>query len=162
MLAVRYLYVLALVIWLGGMIVAGAIVAPATFRVLESADPTTGRVLAGQVFGEILKRFNLVAYAAAAVLLLALVVQRLVGPRPRAAGIRAGIIVLMLGATMYSGLVLTPRIDALQRAVSGPVNRLPADDARRQEFDRLHGISETLLSAAAFGGLLLLGWETRE
>lgn len=160
--AVRYLYILALVVWLGGMLVAGAVVAPATFGVLERWNPTLGRVLAGQVFGEVLSRFHQVAYAAGAVLLLTLTVQRLIGPRPRAYGVRAGLIVLMLGMTMYSGLVVSPRIDGVQRTVEGPVNRLPANDARRQEFDHLHGLSSMLLTAAAVGGLVLIAWETRE
>src|SRR5262245_34702318 len=83
MRAVRYLYVLALVIWLGGMTVAGLIVAPVTFRVLEAWNPTTGRVLAGDVFGAVLSRITLVAYGAALLMFLALTLQRLVGPRPR-------------------------------------------------------------------------------
>lgn len=160
--AVRYLYILALVIWLGGMLVAGAVVAPATFGVLEQWNAAIGRVLAGQVFGEVLARFHLVAYAAGAILLVTLTVQRLIGPRPRAYGVRAGLVVLMLGATMYSGLVVSPRIDAIQRTVDGPVNRLPADDPRRDEFDRLHRLSEMLMMAAAAGGLVLLAWEIRE
>lgn len=160
--AVRYLYILALVVWLGGMLVAGAVVAPATFGVLEGWNPTQGRILAGQVFGEVLSRFHLVAYAAGVVLLVTLTVQRLVGPRPRAYGVRAGLIALMLGATMYSGLIVSPRIDRVQRAVEGPVNRLPLDDPRRQEFDGLHRLASMLLTAAAVGGLVLIAWETRE
>jgi uncharacterized membrane protein len=160
--AVRYLYILALVTWLGGMLVAAAVVAPATFEVLEHWDPKTGRVLAGQVFGEILRRFHVLAYAAASVLLVTLTVQRLIGPRPRASGIRAGIIATMLGAMAYSGFIVIPQVEALQRSVEGPVNRLPAADPRRQEFDRLHGLSSMLLSATAIGGLLLLAWEIRE
>ena len=52
MLALRYVYVLALVVWLGGMVVLGAIVAPATFQVLQASAPATGRALAGAVFGD--------------------------------------------------------------------------------------------------------------
>ena len=37
MLALRYAYVLALVIWLGGMVVLGALVAPATFKTAYDA-----------------------------------------------------------------------------------------------------------------------------
>ena len=45
MLALRYLYVLALVVWLGGMVVLGAIIAPATFQVLQARAPEIGRAL---------------------------------------------------------------------------------------------------------------------
>ena len=41
MLALRYVYVLALVVWLGGMVILGALDAPTTFQVLEQAVPST-------------------------------------------------------------------------------------------------------------------------
>ena len=162
MRALRYLYVLALVLWLGGMTIAGLVVAPVTFGVLEAWNPTTGRVLAGDVFGAVLERVSLVAYLAGGLMFVVLTVQRLLGPRPRAYGIRVGIITVMLGLTMYADLVSAPRIDELQSQVSGPMNQLPTDDARRVEFDRLHTLSTALIMAAIGGGLVLLGWETRE
>ena len=45
MLGLRYLYVLALVVWLGGMVVLGAVVAPTTFQVLQASAPANGRAL---------------------------------------------------------------------------------------------------------------------
>jgi uncharacterized membrane protein len=162
MRSLRYLYVLALVLWLGGMAIAGLVVAPVTFAVLEAWNPATGRVLAGDVFGAVLERLSLIAYAAGIVMFVVLTVQRLLGPRPRSYGIRVGIIGLMLALTMYADMVAAPRIDELQSQVSGPMNRLDAGDARRVEFDRLHGLSTTLIVMAIGGGLVLLGWETRE
>ena len=158
----RYLYVLALVLWLGGMAIAGLVFAPVTFSILQDWNPTTGRVLAGNVFGAVLRRMNLIAYAAAAVMFVVLTVQRLLGPRPHAYGIRIGLIALMLALTMYSGLVATPRIDELQAQVVGPMNQLAVDDPRRVEFDGLHGLSTMLVMGSIVGGLVLLGWETRE
>jgi uncharacterized membrane protein len=156
------LYVLALVLWLGGIAIAGLVVAPVTFAVLEAWNPATGRVLAGDVFGAVLERLSLIAYAAGIVMFVVLTVQRLLGPRPRSYGIRVGIIALMLALTMYADMVAAPRIDELQSQVGGPMNQLAADDARRVEFDRLHGLSTTLIVMAIGGGLVLLGWETRE
>lgn len=162
MLVLRYLYLLALVVWLGGMAVAGLVVAPTTFAVLEAWDPSSGRVLAGRVFGAVLDRVHLIGYAAAVAMLIALTIQRALGPRPRHYGIRAGLLGLMLGFTVYSGVVLAPRIDGLQAQVVGPMNQLPADDARRVEFDGLHRLSTWLVSATLLGGLVLLTWEARE
>ena len=158
----RYLYVLALVVWLGGMAVAGLIVAPVTFSVLESWNPTTGRTLAGDVFGAVLARMNLVAYTAAGLMFVVLTVQRLLGPRPRSYGIRVALIVTMVAFTMYSGIVAAPRIDELQSSVAGPIAHLAPDDQRRIEFDWLHRLSTSLATATIVGGLVLLGWETRE
>ena len=162
MRSLRYLYVLALVLWLGGMAIAGLVVAPVTFGVLEAWNPSTGRVLAGDVFGAVLERISLIAYVAGGLMFLVLTVQRLLGPRPRSYGIRVGIIAVMLALTMYADMVAAPRIDELQSQVSGPMNQLDAGDARRVEFDRLHGLSTALIMSAIGGGLVLLGWETRE
>jgi hypothetical protein len=162
MRALRYLYVLSLVVWLGGMTAAGLVVAPVTFGVLEAWDPATGRVLAGQVFGSVLARLHLVAYAAAAVMLLVLTSQRILGPRPASYGIRMALVAGMLAATLYSGAILAPQIDRLQAEVKGPMNRLPPEDPRRLAFDRAHRWSTSLVTATLAGGLILLVWESRE
>jgi Domain of unknown function (DUF4149) len=162
MRALRYLYVLALALWLGGMSTAGLIVAPTTFGVLEAWDGVKGRMLAGDVFGAVLGRLNLVAYAAAIVMMLILTIQRVLGPRPKAYGIRMGLLALMLGATLYSGSILAPQIDQLQVEVNGPMNQLPERDPRRIAFDKAHQLSTSLVIATLVGGLILLGWESRE
>jgi len=162
MLALRYVYVLALVIWLGGMIVLGALVAPTTFQILQVSEPTAGRELAGEVFGAIIARFHYVAYSAGALLLLSLTAMAVLGPRPRAYAVRSGIIVATLGVSLYSGTAVLGRIDAIQREVTGPVSRLPSDDARRRQFDQLHRLSERLMMLNMAGAMLLLYWETRE
>lgn len=162
MRAVRYLYVLALALWLGGMALAGFVVAPTVFSVLQAWNASTGRVLAGNLFGEILRRLYLLGGFAAAVMFLALTVQRIIGPRPKAYGVRAALIVLMFGLTAYAGYVIQPRIEALQNEAGKPMIELPADNPRRTEFDALHGLSTTLLSLTMVGGLALVAWETRE
>jgi hypothetical protein len=158
----RYIYLLGLVAWLGGMAAAGSIVAPLTFRVLERWNADTGRVLAGEVFGAILARMHLVAYVAGGIMFVALTIRRVLGPRPRSYGIRAGLLAVMVALTIYSGVIIAPRIDAIQAEVHGPMSKTPADDPRRIEFDRLHATSTVLVTATLIGGLLLLGWEVRE
>ncbi len=114
MLAVRYLALLALVVWLGGLIVVGSLVAPSTFRVLEANDPATGRVLAGAVVGDILQRFQVLAYACGAVLLACLAIMKIVGPPPRAFPLRAAIAVLMLAMAVGSGVLISGGIESVQ------------------------------------------------
>ena len=63
MVLLRYLYVVALVLWVGGLVVAGALVAPSVFGVLQAWNAAEGRVLAGQVFGEVLLRLTWLSYA---------------------------------------------------------------------------------------------------
>ncbi len=124
MLMLRYAYVLALAVWLGGMVVLGAIVAPSVFQVLPAYAPVAGRALAGAVFGTVLQRFHYVAYASGGVLLVTLVGMALLGPRPRSFAIRAAIIAVMLGVALYSGVVVLGEIDTLQRelAATSPGN----------------------------------------
>jgi uncharacterized membrane protein len=162
MVALRYAYVLALVVWLGGMLVLGALVAPTTFQILQAIEPTTGRELAGEVFGVVVGRFHAVAYAAGGLMLATLTAMAVLGPRPRAFAARSGLLVLMLAIAVYSGRVVIARIDRIQRAVGGPVSRLEADDARRLQFDALHRLSERLMLVNVLGALALLYWEARE
>jgi hypothetical protein len=162
MFVLRYLYILALGVWLGGMAVAGLVVAPTTFAVLEAWNPMEGRVLAGEVFGSILAQLHHIFYGAAMVMLLTLTVRRLLGPRPVAYGIRASIIALMLGLTLASGFGVSPRVEAMQREIGGSVASLPESDPRRSSFYQLHGLSNLLLSATLVGALLLVFWESRE
>ena len=162
MLALRYVYVLGLVIWLGGMLTLGALVAPTTFQVLESSEPVAGRALAGDVFGSMLSRFHYVAYAAGILLLATLAAMRLVGPRPDAFGLRAAIVGAMLAITLYSGFVVLRRIEAVQREAGGLPSRLPATNALRIRFDELHELSTRLMFLSIAGALVLLYWEARE
>jgi uncharacterized membrane protein len=162
MLALRYVYVLALVVWLGGMVLLGALVAPTTFEVLQASAPATGRALAGDLFGAILSRFHYVAYGAGAILLVTLAVMAVLGPRPASYAIRSAIIVVMLGVAGYSGFVVLRRVDAIQREVGRLPSQLPAGDARRTEFDALHQLSTRLMMLNMAGALVLLYWEARE
>ena len=164
MLALRYVYILALVVWLGGMIVLGAVVAPTTFQVLETREPIVGRVLAGAVFGTALGRFQYVAYACGGLVLVTLAVMAVLGPRPAGFAMRSAIATVMLGIALYSGFVVFRNIDVLQRDIGASVSpsALPTSDARRMRFDHLHQLSTRLMMVNVFGALVLLYWQARE
>ncbi|MBI4264804.1 MAG: DUF4149 domain-containing protein [Acidobacteria bacterium] len=162
MLGLRYVYVLALVVWLGGMVILGALVAPTTFQVLQASAPASGRALAGEVFGTLIARFHYVAYVAGALLLLTLAAMAVLGPRPRSFALRCALVAGMLAVALYSGLSVLGRIDGLQRDVGGLVSSLPPDDERRVRFDQLHQLSVNLMLVNMAGALVLLYWEARE
>lgn len=170
---------LALAVWLGGMIVLGAVVAPALFSTLGALDPVSGRVFAGEGFGAVLRRFHYVAYASGAVLLVTLSAMALLGPRPRSFAIRTAIVTVMLAVAAYSGVLVLGEIDAIQQdiAASSPApqssdatvaarHRLPsslaATDPRRIRFDQLHVLSTRLMMINIVAGLVLLVWEARD
>lgn len=162
MLALRYVYVLALALWLGGMVVLGAVVAPTTFQVLQASEPDSGRLLGGAVFGAILARFHYVAYGAGTLALVSLAAMALLGPRPRGFAVRSAIVALMLLLALYSGFVVLGEVNAIQQEVVGLPSSLPAGDARRLRFDELHQRSTELMMVNIIGALVLLYWEARE
>src|SRR6188508_1325297 len=155
MVLLRYLYVVALVLWVGGLIVAGALVAPSVFGVLQAWNQSEGRVLAGQVFGNVLLRLTWLSYAMGVIMFVTLTLHRLLGARPVKYGVRVGIMGVMLVMMLAMGFYIMAQ-------VKGPVSGLEATDPLRVEFDRLHGLSNILFSITAIGGLALCFWETRE
>ena len=162
MRALRYVYILALVVWLGGMVVLGAIVAPATFQVLQANAPANGRELGGAVFTVILERFHYVAYASGGLLLVTLAAMALLGPRPSGLAVRVTLVTVMLAVALYSGVVVLRNADGIRREVGGLPSHLPASDARRIRFDELHVLSTRLMMVNLVGALALLFWEARE
>src|SRR5262245_65259434 len=132
MLALRYAAVLALVVWVGGLVTLGALAAPAAFEVL-GARGAEGRALAGSVVGETLRRFNLVAYLCAAVVLLTLTVRGVLGPRPRRFAVRIGGLLVMTAAAMYAGVVVAPQIARAQQIIGVAPSTLDPADPRRIE-----------------------------
>lgn len=156
------MYILALVVWLGGMVVLGAVVAPATFQVLQANAPATGRELGGAVFTTILERFHYVAYGAGALLLVTLALMAVLGPRPRHLAVRLSLITAMLAIALYSGAVVLRSAENIRHEVGGLPSRLPEGDARRVRFDELHALSTRLMMINLAGALALLFWEARE
>jgi hypothetical protein len=144
------------------MVVLGLLVAPSTFGVLEASDPVSGRVLAGAVFGEVMRRFHLLAYGCGAILLVCLFVIKFVGPPPDGFIVRAGIAAAMLVLALYSGVRVSRGIAEIQSRVSGPISGLPDTDPRRVRFDRLHSMSTMLMTVNTGLGFVLLFWYARE
>lgn len=162
MLALRFVALLTLVIWVGGLLVLGAIAAPSIFDVLAATQVDNGRMLAGALFGEILRRFHMVSYLAGGLLLATLILRKVLGPGPRRFAWRAGLATVMLAASAYSGFVVSGRIGQLQREIGVAPSSLPEGDARRVEFGRLHGLSTALQLVPVLGGLMLIYWEMKE
>ena len=162
MVLLRYLYVVALVLWVGGLISAGALVAPSVFGVLQAWNAAEGRMLAGQVFGEVLLRLTWLSYVMAVIMFVTLTLHRLLGARPLKYGLRVGIMTVMLLLMIAIGFYILPGVNAIQAQVTGPVSQLAEANPLRVEFERLHGLSNILFSIAAVGGLALCWWEARE
>jgi hypothetical protein len=112
MLALRYVYVLALAIWLGGMVVLGVLVVPTMFEVLQTDVPETGRSLAGDLLATTVARFHYVAYACGSALVVTLTAMAVLGPRPTGFAFRLVLSGAMLLVALYSGFAIIGQMDA--------------------------------------------------
>jgi len=160
MIVLRYLYVLALVAWLGGMLTLALLVAPAVFAVLPAHEAMGGAALAGAVFGEILRTFHLGAYACGGVMLGTLFGMRVLGPKPVHFNARLVLVLAMLATAIYSGVSVSGRLERLPP--SGAVSGRAVGAVHDSPFQRLHNLSTALMMVNVAGGLSLLYWEARE
>jgi hypothetical protein len=162
MLALRYAALMALALWVGGLIVLGAVAAPAIFDTIAARGADGGRVLAGAIFGEALRRFHAIAYACGAVVIASLAVRAALGPRPIQVGLRLGIALVMLAVSVFSGMYLSARIERLRIEAGGAPSALPEGDARRAAFGRWHAVSTVVQILPVAGGLFLMLRELKD
>jgi uncharacterized membrane protein len=146
------LEIIAITLWVGGMATLAFIVAPAVFQ----SEPS--REKAGKTFGLMLKRFHWVAYGCGAVILLAGALRWAGSFNHRLSAselTRYIIAVLMLGLSLYSGLVISGKLDGLRKKMTSGIDRTPKDDPNRIEFNNLHRLSTTLMAFNLLLGLAL-------
>lgn len=132
-----FIYLLALVCWLGAIIFFSFFTAPIVFTRLPIAE-------AGKVISAIFPRYYLLGYLAGATAFIIAIYLLLATRDARASWIAAvAAIGIALGCTFYAGMAIRPRVDAI-RAVAEEQN---PDPVRKAEFDRLHRLSVTLNGA---------------
>lgn len=160
--ALRWVSIVALATWVGGLVTLGAVVAPELFQLLARHDPAGGRELAAYLFGALLGSFQYVAWVAGGLLLASLALRAAIGPRPRRTALRVWTVAAMLTASVLLSLVIAPRIDAIRAETKGTIAARPADDPLRVQFGRLHGLSSGLMLATVLAGLGLLWAEMKD
>lgn len=144
---VLWLHVVALGIWLGGVVTVSFVVAPALFGALPAPQ-------AGDVVARLFPGYYALGYGAGAVVVVSAAVLRR-WARP-AGGLWLAVTALAavaLAMWLYAGLVVHPRASALRaeaRAAGAP-------PAVRTEFDTLHARAVTLNGAVLVAQLALAG-----
>ncbi len=132
-----------LAFWLGAATLFSAIVAPALFDVL----PT--RTLAGLVVGRVLPVLFYAGIVIAAIdLALDLRGAHHVG--------RLATDLVMLLTCSGAQWLVSPRIERVRAAITGPIEQLAPTDPRRLEFGRLHAVSVGLLGVAMIAALVAI------
>ncbi len=154
----RVLRLLAIVVWVGGLIFFAFVLAPVVFHVLPSTHE------AGTVVGATLRVLNLMGYFCGFIFLFATIPAWLRATRRgrRLLVTQIMLVALMIVATFYVSARIVPAMERDRIAVGGDVDAAPPDDPSRLDFERLHPISERIEGAALFLGLgvvVLLGSE---
>jgi len=142
---------LALIVWIGGIIFFAFVEAPTLFTAL----PTTK--LAGDVVSASLTKLHWMGLISGVVFLAASLLynwQKHVQLRPFA--LSHILIVFMLGFTMLSQFGITPRMRELRSSPS-----LMESSLGRAEFDSLHAWSTRLEGGVLLCGLVVLGITAR-
>ncbi len=142
----RFLMLLSLVCWIGGLIFFAFVLAPTAFTVLPSTH------LAGNVVGRALSKLHWIAiFSGVTYLVSSLLYSRFTDGTAHVFAARHVLLCLMLALTLVSQFGIIPRMDTL-RASLGEVRSVPADNPERVQFDALH-----VWSTRVEGAVLLLG-----
>jgi uncharacterized membrane protein len=142
----RYLMLLSLVVWIGGLIFFAFVLAPTAFQVLPNTH------LAGNLVGRALGKLHWIAIISGLVFLASsLLYDRLIDGTPHIFATRHVLIGLMLALTLISQFWIIPRMDNLRASV-GDFASVAVDNPARVQFEALH-----VWSTRVEGGVLLLG-----
>ena|ERR1700733_3317533 len=142
----RFLMLLSLIAWIGGLVFFAFVLAPTAFQVLPNTH------LAGNVVGRALGKLHWMAVVSGIVFLgSSLLYSRLAEGTAHVLALRHVLICLMLGLTLLSQLWIIPRMDTLRASV-GDFATVPLDNPARLQFDALH-----VWSTRVEGAVLLLG-----
>jgi uncharacterized membrane protein len=148
----RFLMLLALVVWIGGIIFLAFVEAPTVFA--PGLLPT--RHMAGSIVGRSLDVLHDMAIVSGFVFLIAsMVYYRMTAGSARPLALRHLLIAVMLVLTLISQFAISPKMHAL-RAQAGEIDSLALNDPVRAEFDRLHAWSEDFESAVLLLGLIAI------
>src|SRR5579859_4240079 len=143
----RFLMLMSLIAWIGGLIFFAFVVAPTAFQVLS---PNTH--LAGNIVGRALGKLHWVAIISGIVFLASsLLYNRLADGTAHVFAMRHVLICLMLALTFFSQFWMIPRMDTLRASV-GDFATVTLDNPARVQFDALH-----VWSTRVEGAVLLLG-----
>ncbi len=145
----RFLMLLSLIVWIGGLIFFAFVLAPTAFSIPDVLPNTH---LAGNVVGRALGKLHWIGLVSGIVFLISsLVYCRLTDGTVHLFAARHVLLCVMLALTLISQFGIIPRMDAL-RASLGDVRSAPIDNPERIQFDALH-----VWSTRVEGAVLLLG-----
>jgi uncharacterized membrane protein len=148
----RFLMLLSLVCWIGGLIFFAFVLAPTVFA--PGVLPNTH--LAGNVVGRALSKLHWIAIFCGIIFLASsLLYNRFTEGTAHVFALRHVLICLMLGLTLLSQFWIIPRMDTLRAQVSD-FSTVPLDNPVRMQFDGLHAWSTRVEGAVLLLGLIVV------
>jgi uncharacterized membrane protein len=144
----RFVYLLALALWIGGMVFFSFMAAPSIFRVLPREE-------AGKVVSDIFPKYYWQGLICGAV---ALITSMALGLRDRwniLLIVRTIMIGVMILGILYAVVVLQPKVHAVRAQITSFESLAPTDPLRL-EFGRLHGRSFSVNAAVLLLGVIVV------
>lgn len=137
---IKFLHLMSLVVWLGGIIFFSFIAAPSIFKALP-------RETAGDVVGEIFPKYWMIGYICS---ITALATILIVSSHERTyAWVRIGLLILMTGLAFYSGLI----VGSKAREVKAEI-RTTQDESKKEELKSQFKILHR--NSAILNGIILI------
>jgi uncharacterized membrane protein len=144
----RFIYLLSVALWIGGIAFFSFLAAPSIFKVLPRQE-------AGQVVSDIFPKYYWQGIVCGAI---ALATSVALGMRERwniLLIVRTITIGVMVIGVLYSVVVLQPKIQAVKAQITSFESLAPTD-ALRLEFGRLHGRSFSVNAAVLLLGVIVV------
>jgi uncharacterized protein DUF4149 len=140
-----------LALWVGGTLLV-VLAAPVIFRRVASRDA------AGEIFGEILRRFEAVKQALSLAMVIAVFFQLERTGGFAGQSVVSGIAIFVAIATnVYLSMVIRPRMGYFRSRV-GSFDSAAVDDAWRRRFDAMHRRSTRVLVLGWIAAAVALVW----
>lgn len=145
---IQWLYLLALTLWVGGIVFFSFFTTPALFANLP-------KDMASQMITILFPRYYMLGYVCGGTLLLSTLVESiLVRQLPL---IRLLVILLMLGSTVYAGVIVRPEVHNLKIQMKTVEEGTDLGNHLKAKFDGLHRLSVILNMVVLVSGIFLVG-----
>jgi len=144
----RFIYLLSIALWLGGMAFFSFVAAPSIFKALPREE-------AGRVVSDIFPKYYWQGMICGAI---ALVTSVALGMRDRwnmLLIVRTIMIGVMVIGILYAVVILQPKIQAVKAQITSFESLTPTDPLRL-EFGRLHGRSFSVNAAVLLLGVIVV------
>lgn len=144
----RFIYLLSIALWLGGMAFFSFLAAPSIFNILPREE-------AGKVVSDIFPKYYWQGIICGAI---ALITSIALGTRDRwntLLIVRTIIIGVMVLGILYAVVILQPKVQAVKAQITSFESLAPTDPLRL-EFGRLHGRSFSVNAAVLLLGVIVV------